>query len=304
MRQGYASRTAEQNALFRALESSLPESRRLFEDPLARAFLGWPLAFVGGVALVPGLRQFVPWYIDHRWPGVRSSVVARTRLIDDAITASLAEHTQQLVILGAGFDSRAYRLPGLRGITVFEVDHPDTQATKRRVLERALPVPPMHVRFVGTDFNLDDLDSAMGAAGYRKSARTFFLWEGVTNYLTEAAVDSTLRWCSRASPGSLLLFTYVHRDVLTSPSQFVGTDRLFASLERVGEKLTWGIEPEELPEFLAERGLSLESDVGAAEYRRRYFNDAARKMRGHEFYRIALARIATHAARQDAAAAP
>ena len=117
MREGHASRTAEQNALFRALESALPESRRLFEDPLASAFLTWPLALVARLAIVPGLRQFVPWYIDHRWPGVRSSVVARTRLIDDAITASLEEHTEQLVILGAGFDSRAYRLPCVRDIT-------------------------------------------------------------------------------------------------------------------------------------------------------------------------------------------
>jgi len=78
----------------------------------------------------------------------------------------------------------------------------------------------------------------------------------------------------------LLLFTYGHRDVLTTPDAFIGTKNLFASLERAGEKLTFGIEPSELPGFLAERGLSLESDLGAAEYRKRYFGDAARRMRG------------------------
>jgi methyltransferase (TIGR00027 family) len=296
MREGHASRTAEQNALFRALESALPARRRLFEDCLARAFLTWPLTLVARLAGVPGLREFVPRYIDNRWPGVRSSVVARTRLIDDAIADSFGEHIEQLVILGAGFDSRAYRLQCLRGITVFEVDHPDTQTTKRKALERALSIPPTHVRFVALDFNQHDLASVMAAAGYRESARTFILWEGVTNYLTEAAVDTTLRWCSRASPGSLLLFTYVHRDVLTRPSAFDGTKNLFASLERAGEKLTFGTEPSQLPEFLAERGLSLESDLGAAEYRQRYFGDAARKMRGHEFYRVALARVGKHAA--------
>jgi len=300
MREGYASRTAEQNALFRTLESSRPEGRRLFEDRLARTFLTWPLTLVARLALVPGLRRFVPWYIDHRWPGVRSSVVARTRLIDDTITASLGAPTDQLVILGAGFDSRAYRLPGMRRTTVFEVDHPNTQATKRRVLEHALLAEPTHVRFVATDFNQRGLDSAMAAAGYSESVRTFFLWEGVTNYLTEAAVDATLRWCSRASPGSLLLFTYVHSNVLARPSEFIGTERLFASLEKVGERLTWGIEPKKLPAFLAERGLSLESDVGASEYRERYFKDAARKMRGHEFYRIAIARVGKHAAQRSA----
>ncbi len=239
MREGQASRTAEHNALFRALESSLPESRRLFNDSLARTFLAWPLALVARLAVVPGLRELVPLFIDNRWPGVRSSVVARTRLIDDAIEASLGERMEQLVILGAGFDSRAYRLAGLHGITIFEVDHQDTQASKRKALERVLSVQPKHVRFVATDFKQRDLESVMAAAGYRESARTFFLWEGVTSYLTEVAVDTTLRWCSRASPGSLLLFTYVHRDILTRPAAFIGSNRLFASLEKVGERLTF-----------------------------------------------------------------
>ena len=106
MRDGHASRTAEHNALFRALESSRPASRRLFKDPLARAFLTWPFAIVTRLAVIPGFRELVPWVIDNRWPGVRSSVVARTRLIDDVIASSVGEHPEQLVILGAGFDSR------------------------------------------------------------------------------------------------------------------------------------------------------------------------------------------------------
>ena len=291
MRDGRASRTAEHNAFFRALESDLPESRRLFTDPLARSFLTWPYAIGTWVAHVPGLRELVPRLIDKRWPGVRSSVVARTRLIDDVIAASLGGHIEQLVILGAGFDSRAYRLPGLCNVTVFEVDHPDTQAVKRRTLQRILSALPAHVRFVAIDFNRCQLSSVMPAAGYRESARTFIVWEGVTNYLTETAVDTTLRWCARAAPGSLLLFTYVHRDVLTNPGAFVGTERLFATLAKARERLTFGIEPSELPAFLAKRGLSLETDVGAAEYRARYFKDAARVIRGHEFYRVALARV-------------
>jgi methyltransferase (TIGR00027 family) len=312
MRQGRASRTAEYNALFRALESSQPEGRRLLHDPLAGAFLAWPLSLAARLGALPGLRGLVPWYIDRRWPGPRSAVVARTRLIDDAIAAELhgssaelhgssgplREQPEQLVILGAGFDTRAWRLPGLRALVVFEVDHPDTQATKRRLLERRAAVSG-NVRFVACDFKQGDLAAAMAAAGYRESARSLILWEGVTNYLTLAAVDATLRWCARALPGSLLLFTYVHRDILERPERFVGTPQLFASLERAGERFTFGIEPGELSGFLAERGFSLESDVGAAEFRERYYGDAARGMRGHEFYRVALARVA---ARAEAAA--
>lgn len=290
MREGHASRTAEYMALFRALESSRPESTRLFEDPLARTFLTRPLSAVAGLAAVPGVGRALPWIIDRRVPGARSSGVARTRLIDDAITAALRDRIEQVVILGAGFDCRAYRLPGLRGVSVFEVDHPDTLAIKRSALEGA-SVASSHVRFVPTDFNQRDLPLAMASAGYRESARTFFLWEGVTNYLTDAAVDATLRWCARAAPGSRVLFTYVHRDVLTKPGAFFGTEKLFASLEKFGEKWTFGIEPSELRQFLAERGLALETDLGASEYRERYFGTAARAMRGYEFYRIAIAQI-------------
>jgi methyltransferase (TIGR00027 family) len=291
MRQGHASRTAEYNALFRALESSLPAPRRLVDDPLAQCFLAWPLGLVSRAAVLPGLRDLVPWIIDSRYPGVRPTVVARTRLIDEMIAAALREQAQQVVVLGAGFDTRAYRLPQLRGITVFEVDHPDTQASKRAMLLRALAALPEHVRYVGVDFERGELAAKLTAAGYRESARTVFLWEGVTNYLTEASVDVTMRWCARAQPGSLLLFTYVHRDVLTQPQTFAGTDQLFASLAKFGERFTFGIDPDQLAEFLAVRGFSVESDIGAAEIRQRYYHDAARQMRGHEFYRVALARV-------------
>jgi methyltransferase (TIGR00027 family) len=273
----------------RALESARPRGLRLFEDPLARRFLGWRLAPLARLAVVPGLRDLVPWLIDQRVPGARSSAVARTRFLDDAIDASLEEHPEQLVILGAGFDSRPYRLPGLRSLAVFEVDHPNTLAAKRKVLAEALTAIPGHVRFVATDFDQRGLEAAMASAGYRESALTFFVWEGVTNYLTEAGVDATLRWCARASRGSKLFFTYVHRQVLRIGA-FVSTE-IFASLERFGEKWTFGIEPGELSSFLSRRGMSLERDLGASEYREIYFKEAARAMRGYEFYRIAVARV-------------
>jgi methyltransferase (TIGR00027 family) len=277
-------------ALFRALESSRPAAERLFDDRFARSFLTWPLSIVGRLLIVPGVEPVVSRIIDQRVPGARSSAIARTKFIDDAIEDGIGAQLEQLVILGGGFDSRAYRLPSLQRVPVFEVDHPDTQAAKRAVLER-MSVFPKNVRFVPIDFNEEKLESVMAAAGYRETSRTYFLWEGVTNYLTEAAVGATLRWCARASQGSRLLFTYVHRDVLAKPGAFIGTEKLFASLEKFGEKWTFGIEPSNLRDFLAERGLSLEADLGATEYRELCYKEAARQMRGYEFYRIATAAV-------------
>ena len=291
MKEGQASRTAEYVALFRAIESSLPAKRRLFEDPFAQQFLGARFGLLATLCRVPGAADLLARYIDRRWAGARSSAVARTRLIDDTVADALARGMEQLVILGAGFDARAYRLPGLSDVAVFEVDHPATLAKKRSVLRRASLDAPSRVRSVGIDFRSADLAPVMDAAGYSTQARTFILWEGVTNYLTEAAVDTTLRWCARAAAGSQLLFTYVHRAVLDDPGSFAGTETLFATLKEAGEQWTFGLEPGELAGFLEQRGLELEHDIGSSEYRARYLPQVTRIMRGYEFYRIAIARV-------------
>lgn len=291
MKKGRASRTAEHNALFRALEAARPPGRRVADDDLARHFLRPSLALAVALSRLPGLRDFVPAYIDRRWPGTRTALIARTRWIDEAIAECLRDPFEQAVILGAGFDSRALRLGVLRSLPVFEVDHPDTQTAKRAALARAFSSLPENVRFVATDFARGELDAAMAAAGYRESARSFFLWEGTTNYLTEDAVDTTLRWCARTPPGSTLLFTYIHCDALARPEAFTGSAALFAYLERVGERFTFGIDPAQLADFLARRGLELVRDVGVAELRERAYGAAAKRMHGHEFYRVALARV-------------
>ena len=149
---------------------------------------------VAALCRVPGVPDLVSRFIDRRWAGTRSSAVARTRVIDDAIRAAVDRGIEQLVILGAGFDSRAYRLEVLKHTTIFEVDHPSTFAKKQTILQRALPNLPRNVRFVPTDFHEVELSLLMEAAGYSRVAPTFILWEGVTPYLTEAAVDATLRW--------------------------------------------------------------------------------------------------------------
>lgn len=286
-----ASRTAEYMALFRALESARPEERRLLEDRFATTFLRPRLRFAVALSRLPLVGRLVPAFIDHRWPGARTSGVARTRFIDDVVEASLSAGTDQVVILGAGFDARAYRIASMASAVVFEVDHPATSAAKRRRVEAALGALPRHVRFVTIDFNTEPLPSAMRAAGFDPGRRTLFVWEGVTNYLVEDAVDATLRWCASAPAGSRVAFTYVDRRVLDAPEAFDGTARLFATLSRSGERWTFGLDPPQLSGFLARCGLVLDEDAGAADYRARYFGGAARRMRGYEFYRVAVAHV-------------
>ena len=286
------SRTAEFMALFRALESR--RSARLFEDPFAYGFLGAGLRAVVRAASMALLGGAVPAFIDRRWPGARSSGVARTRLIDDAMIAALRHGVRQVVLLGAGFDARGYRLRGVERVRLFEVDHPATQTVKRARLQAALGHEPAHVRFVPVDFDRERLEDALAAAELDLATPTFFVWEGVTNYLTAAAVDGTLRVVARAAAGSRLVFTYVERRVFDADggaAAFAGTTRLRALLRRSGEPWTFGLDPATLADYLGARGLQLIEDVGAAEYRARYWGAAARAMHGYEFYHVAVANV-------------
>lgn len=286
-----ASRTAEFMALFRALETvRRPRQARLFEDPLAHGFLGPGLRAVQLAACAPLVGGLVPRLIDRRWPGARSSGVARTRLIDDALRAAIEDGISQVVLLGAGFDGRAWRLPALEGARVFELDRPATLAAKRARLRGRAPRSRFHA-FVETDFHAGAWPAALAQAGYRRGERAFFVWEGVTNYLTPEAVDEVLRWIGGSAGGSRLLFTYVHRGVLDGSEAFPGTERLFATLQRSQERWTFGLDPRELRACLAARGLELLEDLGAREYRERYLGPAGARERGYAFYRAALVAV-------------
>jgi methyltransferase (TIGR00027 family) len=278
-----ASRTAELMALFRALETLQPPAERLFEDRLAARCLRPPLRAVLAAARIPALRRRIVRYIDSGWPGARSSGIARTRWIDDALRGALAAGCRQVVILGAGFDARAWRLPELAGVPFFELDRAPTQERKRRRLGAA----PASVRFVGADLCAPDAGTRLREAGFDPALPTFFLLEGVSNYLDAASVDATVRFvAATAAPGSLFVFTYVHRGLLDGSVPFPDTGRLRRTLVNAGELWSFGLDPGELPAYLAERGLALVSDQGAREVRERVLGEPGS---GYEFYRTAVA---------------
>lgn len=275
-------------ALFRALESTRPKNRRLFHDPFAATFLSAALRFVVSCSATPVAGAALRRIIDVLGPGARSSGVARTRLIDDWVCAAVENGSQQLVVLGAGFDSRAWRLPILAAVPVFEVDRAATLAEKHR---RALsgPAKPSVVTAVVVDFDRDVLPDALAKAGFDRSRPTVVIWEGVTNYLTARAVHSVLAWVGNLAAGSKLIFTYIDRSALDDPTRFEGAQKVLDRVARAGEPWTFGILPEELPSLLQSHGLLLDEDLGADDYRARYFGAEASKMRGYRFYRAALA---------------
>lgn len=284
------SRTAQVMALFRALETARPEPVRLLSDVFSIEVLPASYRTLVLASRNRWLGAAVCALIDRRWPGARTSAVARTRLIDDWVTSVVTDGTRQVVILGAGFDSRAWRLPALAEIPVFEVDHPATSREKRRLLAKAGLAPDRIIQ-VAIDFDRDSLAEALAEHGLDKTRRTFVIWEGVTNYLTAEAVGSVLRWMSGFVHGSALAFTYVHAQVLKDPASFDGGERIVALVAKAGEPWTFGIDPAELSNYLQATALALVEDMGADDYRARYRIPENSRWRGYAFYRAALATV-------------
>jgi methyltransferase (TIGR00027 family) len=283
--------TAETMALQRAFETHRPARTRLFEDPYADKFLHGPLGALAQASRLPGLRTAIPRLYDVvAGPGPRPSAIARTRLIDELID-DLGAEIAQVVILGAGFDSRAHRLRSLAGRTVFEVDHPATQHAKRATVDRIGPADSTVV-YVPVDFERDPLDARLEAAGFGRRVPALFLWEGVTNYLTAEAVDQTLATVrALCVAGGVLVFTYVHAGALDGSVSFPEARRWTKAVEMSGEPWIFGLRPETLDAFLAARGYALESDVSTAEAGARWFPERGRSEQGSALYHVAVARI-------------
>jgi methyltransferase (TIGR00027 family) len=234
-------------------------------DPLATALLDGPLSLVAragraGRASAAVLNVATLGLVDH--------IEMRTRAIDEALREAVRGGLRQLVILGAGLDARAWRMPELAEVRVYEVDHPSTQAYKRaRVGSR--PAEAREVRFVAVDFARDSLEDALKAAGHDADAPTFWLWEGVTPYLRVEAVRSTLAAVAgRSAAGSRIAVTY--GTPRGSPLGPAAMRVARVGFRVIGEALVGLFTPEAMRAELATASYRLLEDQSAKAWGKRY----------------------------------
>ena len=273
------SRTAHFVALGRAMADAGLSHVPDFHDPTARVFLndkGKRSLAKTEQAARGGKRA-----IGLEMARVAADLIAlRTKAIDRAVRDAVAGGATQLVILGAGYDGRAWRMPELAGVRVFEVDHPATQRDKRAHLPELPPAVGI-VSFVPIDFERESLDAVLERAGHDRSSPTCWIWEGVVMYLTRDAMRATLRGIAgRTAPGSTLIVNYhtVHR-------------RLFARLvfRLIGEPQISAWTPEEMAADLRSVGFLVREDSGMVDWNDRYAQGRAKVERGF-YMRIAIAR--------------
>lgn len=272
MKPDVASRTAENNAFARAWESIKPEEKRICFDPFARIFLGEELGeiFENDVSreeLIAEWEAFIP--------GVCGAILARTRFIDDYLKQHLETGLEQLVILGAGYDSRARQLESSgKNVRVFELDHPATQAMKRKRLSTAPGVSLPRAVFIPIQFEKERFNRKLLEHGYDETRKTFFIWEGVSYYLTADAVDETLKSIrDLCGEGSSLIFDFFPPSVAAGESGWVEAENLRRGLKEIGEEIFFGIDPEIAESFLIERGFADVNILTGHDYAKEYCAD-------------------------------
>ena len=261
--------TAELTASHRAAESFKPENERICYDPFAIHFLSPAIMEIvkDPVKLKAFSQQAGPLA-----QAMGTLIRLRVRYFDDFIKKSLEEGLEQLVILGAGYDTRAYRIKALKeNVKVFEVDHPNTQHFKTRKIKEIFGSTPENVTYIPVDLETQNLSQNLIEKGYHSSKKTLFVMEGLICYLTPKTVDEILSFISNSGKGSILLFDYHEESVVNGTCE---EGRLLQKyFEQVGESFKFGIKEGKIEEFLLKRGFSNIVNFSSENYKNNCFKE-------------------------------
>lgn len=287
------SKAAEYLALLRAIESNRPSQQRLFSDPYAKLFVPPVLKPVEVLSRLGFMNRFISWIINKHWTGALSACSVRTRLVDVMTVNTIQdEGINQVIIFGAGYDSRALRLPLRRRIQFVETDHPEMQDTKRKKLEKTTSAADnaSQVNYLSVDLQNQKLEEILPFIFQKEHYKTLFIWEGVTNSLTAPVAPIAFEYFQRFNPGTIIIFTYVDNEVRKHPEKFPGAVNITRLLRQGNEQWNFGLNPAQLDGFLASYNMQLLHDLDINSIRKMYYGEAkAAGMKGYEYYHVAMA---------------
>ena len=274
-------------AYVRATGNLYPKEKRLFEDPYSEKLLSPLYKFFIFLQHSPRINDAIVKLKDLGW------FFCRFRYIDDVLKDSIEKKEIETVVnLGVGMDCRAYYIPGVENIRYFEVDYPPVVETKKAKMEKILGKLPNHVIYVPIDFEKQSLDAELEKAGYDLTSKTLFIWEGVTQYISKEANDSTLKYVAQAAPGSKIVFTYVIKRFIEGKSLKDATEKsMYKWLVKGFKMFIYGLDPTDMGDYLSKYSLSLIEDIGAEEMNDRYMKLVDLDLPIFEIERMALAEI-------------
>lgn len=282
--------TAQGVAKQRLIESLAKPSKRIIYDPYAENFV-----LGAGIIKLMG-HNFSVWLSKKFVPGFHEHLISRTRFIDDLIKKSISEQVEQYVILGAGYDSRAYNLKLPSGLKIFEVDQPEVQEIKISKLPDEIPNAE-NITYVSVDFNHQSLKNQLLNSGFDKSKSTIYTLEGVSQYITREALNSTLSELALLTPNSNATFfmSYVNRLLREDPKACFGMG--YSKPEKAAKFITNGAakvgEPwislyssKEIEDLLSQNSFTLIENKTLADLNSKYFTPVGRTIPENHIFKI------------------
>ena len=282
--------TAQGVAKQRLIESLAKPDKRVIYDPYAKNF-------VLGASIIKLMgHKFSVWLGEKIVPGLHEHLISRTRFIDDLIEKTTLDKVEQYVILGAGYDSRAHRLKLPSGLKIFEVDQPEVQEIKRSKLPDEI-ANAENVTYVSIDFNYQSLKEQLLNAGFNQSKSTIFTLEGVSQYITREALNSTLRELALLTPNSNATFfmSYVNKLFIEDPEACFGMGYskpekavkfITNGAAKVGEPWISFYSSREIEDLLSQNSFTLIENKTLADLNSKYFTPIGRTIPENHIFKL------------------
>ena len=188
-------------------------------------------------------------------------------------------------------DCRAYYIPGLKNIRYFEVDHPSVIKKKKAKMKKILGNLPNHVVYVPVDFEKQSLETELKNAGYNLTCKTLFIWEGVTQYISEQVNNNTFRFVAKAAAGSKIVFTYVPKDFIEGKNINNDAKNMYKWMVKRFSLWIYGLDPKGMGDYLSKYSLHLIEDIGSKQMQERYMKLVNSDLTVFDIERIALAEV-------------
>ncbi len=272
------SRTAELTCLSRAASTMEKNPYYRSDDSIAPLLL--PNGFKTFMRVPLFRRLFMKLFAPQ---GIYEYVIARTKYIDAVFRQALNDRFDQVLIFGAGFDTRAIRFHELNKNTrIFEMDVPTTQQAKIGQYQKRGVVTPPELHSIAIDFDKESLPEKLDKAGFKKGKRTLFLMEGLLMYLQPVSVTETFQTIQEyAGKGSLIVFDYVQASAINKERRSFGEDKIVNMVSGAGETWYFGMEKGQIEQFLSKYAMRLVDHKNAKELEETYFTDSAGKLTAH-----------------------
>lgn len=262
--------TAESLALIRAKESRLNSDERICYDPYAIRFVNPELLAIL-VRMSPEEMSEMQDSYENQFPGHKNALVARVRFFDDTVRDCISKGFTQIVILGAGYDTRAYRIEGISKIHVFELDLPDIQNRKKSIIEEIFGTLPNHVTYLPVDLSVISLEAALKGSDFDPHQKTLYILEGLVLYIPPEHVMALFSSIvSQSAQGSAVLFDSLDEGIIDGSDRSSYAANLRGQMSRLGEPFIFGIRKGEEEKYMRSIGFKKIRVVTPEEYAAEY----------------------------------